>query len=105
MSSAWSTCPCFWHSMPIDIAAPMVSVWLSGSNDSMLRPQQRGLRRHTVEGVGEVAAGRRQPHARQRRARHRPREELAADLRQYRVGENRVDHAAPALDLGAAADD
>src|SRR5262245_22473116 len=57
------------------------------------------------EDVVEVAVGYGQPDAGQRHPGHRPRQELAADRRQHRVGENRVNHAAAALDLGAAAHD
>src|SRR5262245_18930344 len=57
------------------------------------------------EDVVEVAVGYGQPDAGHRHPGHRPRQEFAADRRQHLVGQNRVNHAAAALDLGAAAHD
>src|SRR5688572_1817470 len=54
--------------------------------------------------IVEVAVGNRQPHAVQRGTSHRSREEFTADLRQHGVGQDRVDHAAAAFDLGTPAD-
>ena len=53
----------------------------------------------SVEPVVEVSVRGVQPHPFERHPLHRPLEELVADLRQQRVGEDRVDHAAAAFEL------
>src|ERR1041384_6029963 len=55
-----------------------------------------------AEIVGEAPPRHGKRHALHRLARHHALQELLADARQHRVGEDRVDHAAAAFHLGAA---
>src|SRR5262245_32445186 len=58
-----------------------------------------------LEPVVEVAVRHREPHAAERGAGHGSRQELTAHGGQHRVGEDGIHHPAPALHLGAPADD
>src|SRR5262245_57097420 len=99
--------------MAIAIASPTVTTScsasgdMSGPHDLGFGPAEAGphVGWSTVEPVVEVAVGYRQADARHRHARHGSLQELAADRRQHRVGEDGVDHAPAALDLGAPAHD
>src|SRR5690348_14677155 len=65
----------------------------------------RRSRRPCLEGVGEVAVLRTHARLLDGLAFDHAIEELARDVRQHGVGQDRVDHAAARLALGAAADD
>src|ERR1043166_3757009 len=53
-----------------------------------------------LEPVVEIAVRHGEAHAAQACTRHRSGEELTADRREHRVGQNRIDHTSTALELG-----
>src|ERR1700720_3663988 len=61
--------------------------------------------RHSLEAVAEILLDDADVDAIDRPPLHGAREELAADGRQHRIGQDRIDHAAAALELGAALGD
>src|SRR5687767_12764855 len=99
-SSASASWPFLWKRMAIDIASSNVTS-RSLTDESLISTRFVALRKLVLE----IVAGHRQAHAVQVQPGHRAGEELAADGREHGVRENRVDHAAAALDLRAPADD
>src|SRR5688572_1672284 len=87
----WSFC-C--RRIAIDTASSRLTARSVGGDSSML-----------VKVIGEIAVRHGQTDTVQCAPRHRPFEEFAADGGKHRVGENGVDHAPAALDLGAPAHD